>query len=141
MSNENFFRCFPNIPLGPSMFAGALTPVNAVTGGSGLPSAFASSYFLTSNSDNWKTRSRVTAATPVPITVTIWIVNLLITVLFFVVRHTIGRFTAALAKDVSTVALPARDALIFPCIAIVAAAAVVLALLTRPPKTPVANMP
>jgi hypothetical protein len=28
-----------------------------------------------------------------------------------------------------------------PCIAIVAAAAVVLALLTKPPKTPVASMP
>ena len=68
-------------------------------------------------------------------------VNLLITVLFLVVRQIIGKLTAALASDVSTVALPAREALMVPCIAIVAAAAVVLALLTRPPKTPVANMP
>jgi hypothetical protein len=86
-------------------------------------------------------RSIVTTATPVPITVAIWIVNLLTTALFLVVRHTIGRFTAALLKDVSTVALPARAALIFPCMAMVAAAAVVLALLTKPPKMPVANMP
>jgi hypothetical protein len=50
-------------------------------------------------------------------------------------------FTAALVKEVRTVALPAREALIFPCIAIVAAAAVVLALLTSPPKIPVANIP
>jgi hypothetical protein len=35
---------------------------------------------------------------------------------------------------VSTVVLPASEALILPCMAMVAAAAVVLALLTSPPK-------
>jgi Tfp pilus assembly protein PilF len=39
-------------------------------------------------------------------------VNLLTIVLFLVVRHTIGKLTAALASEVSTVALPAREALI-----------------------------
>ena len=55
--------------------------------------------------------------------------------------ETIGRFTAALASDVTTVALPASEALILPCVARVAAAAVVLTLLTKPPKTAVASMP
>jgi len=39
------------------------------------------------------------------------------------------------------VALPASKAVILPCIAIVGTAAVVLALLTSPPKMPVVNMP
>jgi hypothetical protein len=68
-------------------------------------------------------------------------VSLLTTGLFWVIRQTIGRLTTALVKDVSTVALPASDALILPCIAIVAAAAVVLALLTSPPKMPVTSIP
>jgi hypothetical protein len=83
----------------------------------------------------------VTAAIPVAITVAISRANLLMTVLSRVVRHTIGRFTAALVSDVSTAVLPASDGLILPCIAIVAAEVVVLALLTRPPKMPVASMP
>src|SRR5437016_4809921 len=83
----------------------------------------------------WKMRSTATAAIPIPTTGVISMVNLFTTALFLVVRHTIGRLTAALAKDARTVALPASEALILPCIAIVAAAAVVLALLTRPPKT------
>ena len=86
-------------------------------------------------------RSIVTATIPVPITVAILIVNALVTALSLVVRQTIGRFTPALAKEVSTVVLPARAAVILPCIAMVAAAAVVLALLTSPPKMPVASMP
>src|SRR5208282_5058196 len=86
-------------------------------------------------------RSIATAAIPVAMTVAIWMANALMTVLFLVVFQIIGRFTAALAKDVSTVVLPARAAVILPCMAMVAAAAVVLALLTKPPKTPVASMP
>ena len=86
-------------------------------------------------------RSMATARIPIPITVAISMVTLLTTALFLVVLQTIGRLTAALAKDVSTLALPASEALILPCMAIVAAAAVVLALLTRPPKIPVASMP
>jgi hypothetical protein len=86
-------------------------------------------------------RSTATAKTPVAITVAISMVSLFMTGLLFVIRHTIGKLTAALVRDVSTVALPASHALILPCMAIVAAAAVVLALLTRPPKTPEANMP
>jgi hypothetical protein len=61
--------------------------------------------------------------------------------LFLVARQTIGTLIAALAKEARTVALPARDALILPWLAIVAAAAVVLALLTKPPMIPVASMP
>lgn len=83
----------------------------------------------------------MTATIPMETTVAISRVNLLITALFLVVRQTIGRLTVALVKDVSTVVLPASEALIFPCIAIVAAAAVVLALLTSPPKMPVASIP
>lgn len=83
----------------------------------------------------------MTATIPIEITVPTSRVNLLTTVLFLVVRQTIGRLTAALVRDVSTVVLPASEGLIFPCIAMVAAAAVVLALLTRPPKMPVANIP
>src|SRR6202050_487056 len=64
-----------------------------------------------------------------------------ITVLSLVVRQTMGRFTPALANEVSTVVLPASAAVILPCMAMVAAAAVVLALLAKPPKMPVARMP
>ena len=78
---------------------------------------------------------------PIKTTVTISIVNRLTTALFLVARQTMGRLTAALAKEVRTVVLPARAALILPCIAIVDAAAVVLALLTRPPTMPVASIP
>ena len=74
-------------------------------------------------------------------TLAIWRLARFTTLLFLVVRQRIGRLTAALAKEVSTVALPASAGDILPCIAMVAAAAVVLALLTRPPKTPVANIP
>jgi len=54
-----------------------------------------------------------------------------------------GRFTAALASDVRTVVLPASAGVILPCMAMVAAAAVVLALLSNPSKIqiPVASMP
>jgi len=98
-------------------------------------------YFRNSNSENWKVRSIATAAIPTPRTVAILRANVRTTALLLMVRQTIGKFTAALAKDVNTVALPANEAVIFPCMAIVAAAAVVLALLTRPPKMPVANIP
>ena len=74
-------------------------------------------------------------------TVAVSSVTLFTTALFLVALQTIGKLTAALANDVSTVVLPASEALILPCMANVAAAAVVLALLTKPPKTPVANMP
>lgn len=67
--------------------------------------------------------------------------NLRNTALFLAARHTIGRLTAALDKETRTVVLPVKARLIFPCIAIMTAAAVVLALLTNPPKTPVASMP
>lgn len=86
-------------------------------------------------------RSMATARIPTPITVAVSSVTLLTTALFLVALQTIGKLTAALANDVSTVVLPASEALILPCMARVAAAAVVLALLTKPPKTPVANMP
>ena len=86
-------------------------------------------------------RSTATARIPIAITVAISMVTLLTTALFLVALQMIGRFTPALANDVSTVVLPASEALILPCIANVAAAAVVLALLTKPPNTPVASMP
>ena len=73
--------------------------------------------------------------------VAVSIVSLFMTVLLLVVRHTMGRFTAALAREARIVALPARDGLIFPCIARVAAAAVVLALLTSPPAMLTASIP
>ena len=98
-------------------------------------------YFLNNSSENWKTRSTATAATPIATTVNTSTLNLRTTALFLAARHTIGRLTAALDKEARTVVLPAKAGLIFPCIAIVAAAAVVLALLTSPPKTPVASMP
>lgn len=40
-----------------------------------------------------------------------------------------------------SVLLPLSEVVIWPCIAMVAAAAVVLVLLTSPPNTPVANIP
>lgn len=86
-------------------------------------------------------RSITTAAIPTAMTVAISSMIRLTTSLFFVALHTIGKLTAALVKDVRTVALPASEAVIFPCMAMVAAAAVVLALLTSPPNTPVANIP
>ena len=82
-----------------------------------------------------------TAAIPVATTVDILNVSDFMTAVFFVVRQTIGRFTAALARLVRTVALPASAGVILPCMAMVAAAAVVLALLTKPPNTPVASIP
>jgi len=88
-------------------------------------------HFLNNSSENWKTRSTTTAARPVATTVNTSTLNFRTTALFLAARHTIGRLTAALDKEASTVVLPARAALIFPCLAIVAAAAVVHPLLER----------
>src|ERR1700685_3112957 len=98
-------------------------------------------YLRSSNSENWKMRSMATAAIPVASTVTILKVRDFTTAVFFVVRQTMGRFTAALERLGRSVALPARAAVILPCMAMVAAAAVVLALLTSPPNMPVASIP
>src|ERR1700733_2954690 len=98
-------------------------------------------HFLNRSSENWKRRSTTTAATPIATTVKTSTLNLRTTALFLAARHTIGRLTAALDKEARTVVLPAKAGLILPCIARVAAAAVVLALLTSPPNTPVASMP
>jgi hypothetical protein len=96
-------------------------------------------YFPNNSSENWKTRSTITAAH----------------------RgygehfeaqsshHRLVRGCAPHNRQIDrsarqrsrTVVLPAKAGLIFPCIAIVAAAAVVLALLTSPPNTPGASMP
>src|SRR5580704_3390107 len=86
-------------------------------------------------------RSTATAAIPVAMTAVILMVKVLITALSLVVRQTMGRLTAALAREVRTVALPASAGDILPCMAMVAAAVLFLALLTRPPKTPVATRP
>src|SRR3984957_3995662 len=87
-------------------------------------------HFLSNSSESWKIRSTTTAARPTPTRVTTSTLNLRTTALFLAARHTIGRFTAALDKEARTVVLPAKAELIFPCIAIVAAGAVGLALVT-----------
>ena len=86
-------------------------------------------------------RSTATAAIPIPITVAIFTVNPLTAALSLVVRQMMGRLTAALAKDEEGIVLTAVAGYFALHDNRVAAAAVVLALLTRPPKTPVANMP
>lgn len=78
---------------------------------------------------------------PIPITTDSSIVNFLITALSLMLRQTRGRLMTALAKDEIIATFPAREAVIFPCMAMVAAAAVVLALLTNPPNKPVASNP
>jgi len=78
---------------------------------------------------------------PTIITAMISIVNRFTTYLSFIVFQTIGRLTMALASEEIIVTLPAKEAVILPCIAIVAAAAVVLALLAKPPNRPVASSP
>ena len=86
-------------------------------------------------------RSIATAIIPARATVAISSISRFVIVLSFVVRQTIGRLMTALAKEASTAALPADDGLSWPCTAIVAAAAVVLALLTSPPIMATANIP
>jgi len=61
--------------------------------------------------------------------------------LFLVTRQIIGRLIAALASEARTVVRPATAGLTWPCIAMVAAATVVLALLTSPPRKPTASTP
>lgn len=61
--------------------------------------------------------------------------------LSFMFFHTIGKLIIALAIEEIIAVLPARLGAICPCIAMVAAAAVVLALLTSPPTKPVTSMP
>lgn len=61
--------------------------------------------------------------------------------LSLVTRQIIGRLIAALASEARTVVRPATAGLIWPCIAMVAAATVVLALLTNPPRKPTASTP
>lgn len=82
-----------------------------------------------------KTRSKITTAIPTIITAIISMVSLLTTFLSLIVFHTIGRLITALASEDTMVTLPANEAAIFPCMAMVAAAAVVLALEASLPKT------
>ena len=92
-------------------------------------------HFLSNSSENWKIRSTTTAASPIPTTVNTSTLSLRTTALFLAARHTIGGFTAALDREARTVVLRAKAGLTNPCIASVAAAAVVLALLTSPSNT------
>lgn len=89
----------------------------------------------------WNTLSNITAVMPTRRILDNFNVNSLTTFLLLMVFQTIGKSITALAMDDIIATLPATVAVILPCSAIVAAAAVVLAELINPPKKPVTIIP